>query len=65
MVLDRNLRQMTANKNNYLEQIKRKFTAQASKKDMKISELENFVHLQSKQIAAQHRNTKDFNSKIN
>ena len=50
MVLDRNLRQMTASKDNQLEQIKREFTVQSSKKDVKISELENLVRLQSTNV---------------
>ena len=64
-VLDRNLRQMTASKDNQLEQIKREFSAQSSKKDMRISELENLVRLQSEQIAAQQRSAEDLNWRMN
>ena len=65
MVLDRNLRQMAASKDNHLEQIKKEFNAQSSKKDMKISELENLVRLQSEQIAAQQRSAEDLNWRMN
>ena len=65
MVLDRNLGQMTASKDNQLEQIKREFSAQSSKKDVRISELENLVRLQSEQIAAQQRNAEDLNWRMN
>ena len=64
-MVDRNLRQMTASKDNQLEQIKREFSAQSSKKDVRISELENLVRLQSEQIAAQQRNAEDLNWRMN
>ena len=64
-VLDSHLRQVTASKDQQMEQMKREYSTQVAKKDVKISELEGLVRTQSAQIAQQQRMAEDLNWKMN
>ena len=64
-VLDNHLRQVTASKDQQMEHMKREYSRQVAKEDVKISELEGLVRMQSEQIAQQQRIAEDLNTKMN
>ena len=58
-VLDSHLRQVAASKDQQMEQLKREYTVEAAKKDVRITELESLIRMQSEQIANQQRTAED------
>lgn len=64
-MLDNHLRQVAASKDQQMEHMKREYSTQVAKKDIKISELEGLVRMQSEQIANQQRKGEDLNMKMN
>ena len=64
-VLDSHLRQVAASKDQQMEHMRREYTAEAAKKDTKISELEGLIRMQSEQIASQQKMAEDLNMRMN
>ena len=64
-VLDSHLRQVAASKDQQMEQLKREYTMESAKKDVRITELESLIRMQSEQIANQQRTAEDLHLRMN
>ena len=64
-VLDNHLRQVAASKDQQMEHMKREYPTEVAKKDIKISDLEGLIRMQSEQIASQQKMAEDLNMRMN
>lgn len=64
-VLDNHLRQVAASKDQQMEHMKREYPTEVAKKDIKISDLEGLIRMQSEQIASQQKMAEDLDMRMN